>query len=51
MPAMTTRWVKENDVKQIVDFIDRAINHKEDENYLKWLKEEVLEFANKFPLP
>jgi glycine hydroxymethyltransferase len=51
MPAMTTRWVKENDVKQIVDFIDRAIKHKEDENYLKWLKEEVLEFANKFPLP
>ena len=50
-PAMTTRGVKNDDMIQIVDFIDQAINNRNNPDLLKQIKEEVKNFALKFPLP
>lgn len=51
MPAMTTRWVKEADTKKIVDFIDRALKNHENEEMLKNIEQEVVEFCKDFPVP
>lgn len=51
LPAMTTRGVKESDVKQIVEFIDQALKNKDDEEFLAKLRKEVREFSLKFPVP
>jgi glycine hydroxymethyltransferase len=50
-PAMTTRGVKNDDMIQIVDFIDQAINNRNNPELLKQIKEEVKNFALRFPLP
>lgn len=50
-PAMTTRGVKNDDMIQIVDFIDQAINNRNNPDLLKQIKEEVKNFALRFPLP
>lgn len=49
-PAVTTRGMKENDMKQIVEFIDKVISNVADENKLNDIKNEVHEFTSKFPL-
>ncbi len=57
IPAMTTRWVKEEDTRKIVDFMDRALQcHSEwNEEYkkqkLESIRQEVIEFSKKFPVP
>lgn len=51
MPAMTTRGVKEAETKQIVEFMDEALKHREDEEKLSALRKEVREFALRFPVP
>ena len=51
MPAMTTRGVKEDDTKQIVHFMDQALKNHDNEERLAQLKEEVKNFALKFPVP
>lgn len=50
-PAMTTRGVKEDDMKQIVDFMDRAFKNHANPEYLAWLQQEVQTMALKFPVP
>jgi len=50
-PAVTTRGMKENEMKMIVGFIDQAFKNKEDEAYLAKLKNEVRELCLKFPPP
>lgn len=50
-PAMTTRGVKNDDMIQIIDFIDQAINNRNNPDLLKQIKEEVKNFALRFPLP
>lgn len=50
-PAMTTRGVKNDDMIQIVDFIDQTINNRNNHDLLKQIKEEVKNFALRFPLP
>ena len=50
-PAMTTRGVKNDDMIQIVDFIDQAINNRNNPELLKQIKEAVKNFALRFPLP
>lgn len=50
MPAMTTRGVKENEVKQIVEFIDQALKNRENEEKLAELRNDVREFCKKFPV-
>ena len=49
-PAITTRGMKEKDMLQVADFIDRAICHHADENYLAGEAQEVEKFLEKFPL-
>ncbi len=49
--AMTTRGVKEEDVKKIVGFIDEALQYRDDEQYLQQLRQNVKAFCLEFPLP
>ena len=50
-PAVTTRGMKEAEMKMIVKFIDEALNNKDDEIYLSKLKNEVKELCLNFPPP
>jgi len=49
-PAVTTRGMKEKDMEQIAAFIDDALTHHEDENYLAGISEQVKKFLENFPL-
>ena len=49
-PAVTTRGMKEEDMAQVAEFIDRAITHHEDEAYLANIAKEVENFLEKYPL-
>ncbi len=49
-PAVTTRGMKENEMKNIAYFIDRAIKNNENETVLAQIKTEVVELCSKFPL-
>jgi glycine hydroxymethyltransferase len=48
---MTTRGIKEEDVKKIVEFIDQALKNKDNEEVLAGLRNKVREFSLKFPVP
>ena len=49
-PALTTRGMKEDEMKQIAEWIDEIIaNHKNDDK-LAEIKNQVKQFASKFPL-
>lgn len=50
-PALTTRGMKENEMVQIADWIDKVITHCNDEKILNKLRIEVKQLAAKFPLP
>ncbi len=49
-PAVTTRGMKENEMKQIALFIDRAIKNIETEQALAQIKAEVASLCSNFPL-
>ncbi len=49
-PAVTTRGMKENDMEQIAAFIDDALTHYADKNYLAQVAKRVEKFLEKFPL-
>jgi glycine hydroxymethyltransferase len=49
-PAVTTRGMKEDEMKLIAGFIDRAIKNNENEKELASIKKEVAELCAKFPL-
>lgn len=49
-PAITTRGFKENDIIETAHFINDAIHHRNDESYLKKLKEKVLIKLKNFPI-
>ena len=49
-PAVTTRGMKQKDMKTIAEFIIEAIKNKDDKDKLRKLKEKVNKFAQKFPL-
>ena len=49
-PAITTRGLKEQEVKTIVDLMDRAITNHENENVLAEVKKEVNEMMSGLPL-
>jgi glycine hydroxymethyltransferase len=48
--AMTTRGLKESDMSQIVDMIDKALMNHDNEAILKQIKGEVNEWVKQFPL-
>ena len=50
-PALTTRGLKEADLRTVAGFIDRAIDARSDKSQLASLREEVAEFAMRFPMP
>lgn len=50
-PAITTRGMKEQEVSQIVHWIDEAIAKRNDAHFLKALATEVTHFCKQFPLP
>ena len=47
-PAMTTRGCKEEDIRKIVEFIDRGIKGREDGEELGKLRDEVKKFGMRF---
>jgi glycine hydroxymethyltransferase len=49
-PALTTRGMKEREVKRITDWISRAIENHENDKELKKIKQEVKKLCKKFPL-
>jgi glycine hydroxymethyltransferase len=49
-PAVTTRGMKESEMKLIGDFIARALNHVGDEAVLKTVAGEVGDLCRKFPV-
>ena len=50
-PAVTTRGMKETEMVKIAEFIERAVEVKDDEAALAALREEVKAFASAFPMP
>ncbi len=50
-PAVTTRGMKEADVKQVATWIVEVLKNHEDEALLADIHEQVVEFNQNFPLP
>ena len=50
-PAVTTRGMKEPEMLKIADFINRAVENKDNDEALAKIAEEVREFTKAFPLP
>jgi len=49
-PAITTRGLKEEEMKQVADFINRAIENKDDDSAKKKIRQEVDELCSRFKL-
>jgi glycine hydroxymethyltransferase len=49
-PAITTRGFTENEMPQLAEFIDSAINNFDNDSVLTNIKTDVKELCNKFPL-
>ena len=49
-PALTTRGMKEEEMKIIASWIDEAIKNKDNEEKLAEIKKEVIKLSKKFPL-
>lgn len=50
-PAITTRGMQEADMSILASLILRAIEHRQEENYMQGLQSEVREFCRGFPVP
>lgn len=50
VPAITTRGMKEKEVKQLALIIDEALRKRSDAKVLKSLRKEVLEMCQRFPI-
>ena len=50
-PAITTRGMKEDEIKKVAGWINEAVGARDDENKLAKIKNEVKEFCLKFPVP
>jgi len=49
-PAITTRGMKEEEMKSVARWIDTAISNWQDDEKLKSIKEEIKELTKRFPL-
>ena len=49
-PAVTTRWMKESEMKIIANIIFEAVKNKDNEEILSGLKQKVRELCEKFPI-
>lgn len=50
-PAVTTRGMRENDMFDIAEWINQAIQQREHSEKLAALREEIYRFTSRFPLP
>jgi glycine hydroxymethyltransferase len=50
-PAITTRGLKEAEMKLIVSLMDKALINKDDDNKLAEFKEEIKKLCAQFPIP
>jgi glycine hydroxymethyltransferase len=50
VPAVTTRGLKETDVVQVVEMIDKVLMNADDESIVAGVKEDVNAFMSQFPL-
>ena len=50
VPAITTRGMKEKEVKQLARIIDEALRNQNDKKILKQLRTEVKMLCKQFPL-
>ena len=50
-PAITTRGMKEKEIKQIAKWVNEAIENKDNESALAGIKEEVKNMCLNFPIP
>jgi glycine hydroxymethyltransferase len=50
-PALTTRGMKEDEMKQVASWINDAIKNHSDEKYLSSLHAKITKFTKAFPLP
>lgn len=50
-PALTTRGMKEEEMIRVAGWIDDAVQHFENEDYLKKIHEKITEFTRDYPLP
>ena len=50
-PAITTRGMKEKEIKQIAKWVNEAIDHKNEEEILDRIKKEIREMCLNFPIP
>jgi glycine hydroxymethyltransferase len=50
VPAITTRGMNESHMERVVDYMDRALMHQDDEGALEVLASEVNEFMKQFSL-
>lgn len=49
-PALTTRGLKEKDIREVADIIARVINHRDDKDVIEKAKAEVDAICKRFPL-
>lgn len=50
-PAVTTRGLKEAEVKVVAALMDKALMNKDSENELEKIKKEISDLCQKFPIP
>lgn len=50
-PAVTTRGMKEGEMREIADLIDRVSSHIDDESTLRSVRKKVEELCDRFPFP
>lgn len=50
-PALTTRGLKEAEMEQVADWIDKAITSASSESELQKIRQEITAFSEAFPLP
>ncbi len=50
VPAITTRGMKENDMEEVVDLVDKILMNIDNEKLITGVKNEVKELMDKFPL-
>ncbi len=50
-PAITTRGMKEGEMRQLVSYMDEALINKEDEQKLSEIKEAIKKMCEQFPIP
>lgn len=51
LPAMTTRGIKEWEVKHIVEYMDQALKNRENEEILAEIRQKIRHLAVQFPVP